>query len=511
MSLAKARALAGGLKWNHLGFAFFWAAAFVSLTSPVEGFATDLALFSFFKQLVTILSCLAVAAVMRHRCWFPPNSAFAAGVMMSAGSLMYYLAFFYGEYTIAACLLSALLVGGSCGWFYVMWQSFYASEGSTRTTIYIPLSCALSSVICVMVLNLPLEWTVLLAVVALPSAAAWALHASLSEIEPYQVRPMRRADLFILVRNTWKPVFCVCVLGFVWRIVGYLAPESAGSSWVVMIAMGAAALLVAGIELLSDEGINVMRMYQYLFPLITAACLMPTFLGEASFGLVHGAIMFGFEVLNLFLLITCAIYASRQSYNSAMVYVICVCPTLLSLLLGDVVGAKIGAKGILDATLAIEVLFACVYLMAVVMFLISTGRARKRQATERAVDCALDYSPQPDTRRDEVHKGAALVADATSDEETNLPASASADDEGGRAAGASATEGPSGLAVVGSLATEPLSPRELEVLDLILKGNTVAAISKKLFISENTVRGHFKHIYRKMNVHSKQELVDLLG
>ena len=58
---------------------------------------------------------------------------------------------------------------------------------------------------------------------------------------------------------------------------------------------------------------------------------------------------------------------------------------------------------------------------------------------------------------------------------------------------------------------EPLSPRETEVASLMLRGNTVPAIARKLFISENTVRGHTKAIYRKLNVHSKQELIDLIG
>ena len=56
-----------------------------------------------------------------------------------------------------------------------------------------------------------------------------------------------------------------------------------------------------------------------------------------------------------------------------------------------------------------------------------------------------------------------------------------------------------------------LTSRESEVVDLLLKGNTIAAIANKLLISENTVRGHMERIYHKLNVHSRQELVDLLG
>lgn len=54
-----------------------------------------------------------------------------------------------------------------------------------------------------------------------------------------------------------------------------------------------------------------------------------------------------------------------------------------------------------------------------------------------------------------------------------------------------------------------LSPREIEVAELLMKGHTVSAIAGKLFISENTTRGHAKSIYKKLAIHSRQELVDL--
>ncbi|MEG0017021.1 MAG: helix-turn-helix transcriptional regulator, partial [Gordonibacter sp.] len=45
---------------------------------------------------------------------------------------------------------------------------------------------------------------------------------------------------------------------------------------------------------------------------------------------------------------------------------------------------------------------------------------------------------------------------------------------------------------------------------LLAKGRDVPSIAKQLFISENTVRSHSKNVYRKLDVHSKQELLDLL-
>ena len=55
-----------------------------------------------------------------------------------------------------------------------------------------------------------------------------------------------------------------------------------------------------------------------------------------------------------------------------------------------------------------------------------------------------------------------------------------------------------------------LSKRELEVTELLVRGYSNSDIAKMLFISEHTVKDHTKHIYRKMNVHSRFELAALV-
>lgn len=55
-----------------------------------------------------------------------------------------------------------------------------------------------------------------------------------------------------------------------------------------------------------------------------------------------------------------------------------------------------------------------------------------------------------------------------------------------------------------------LTPRELEVMQLLVKGRTKAYIAETLYLTENTVKGHARHIYTKLDVHSKQELLDLV-
>lgn len=55
-----------------------------------------------------------------------------------------------------------------------------------------------------------------------------------------------------------------------------------------------------------------------------------------------------------------------------------------------------------------------------------------------------------------------------------------------------------------------LSPREQQVLALVVRGRNAKYVAAQLGIAENTAKTHIASIYRKVNVHSQQKLLDLL-
>lgn len=81
------------------------------------------------------------------------------------------------------------------------------------------------------------------------------------------------------------------------------------------------------------------------------------------------------------------------------------------------------------------------------------------------------------------------------------------------AAGASDPAEPVPAAVPGNPADPVygLSTRELEILDLFAQGRSANWIAEHLTISKNTVRTHLRAIYSKLDVHSRQELLDFLA
>jgi len=73
--------------------------------------------------------------------------------------------------------------------------------------------------------------------------------------------------------------------------------------------------------------------------------------------------------------------------------------------------------------------------------------------------------------------------------------------------GLSASRAVSGGEPSEELLVEPLTPRELEVLDLLALGRTNKEIARQLVVSPGTVKAHTSHIYGKLDVANRTEAV----
>ena len=55
-----------------------------------------------------------------------------------------------------------------------------------------------------------------------------------------------------------------------------------------------------------------------------------------------------------------------------------------------------------------------------------------------------------------------------------------------------------------------ITAREMEIISYLIKGYNKQRIGEELFISENTVKKHIQHIYEKLNISNRVELVNLV-
>lgn len=499
MSVVKAQMLLRSLRWHHVGFAFVWAVMFGGLAAPSAASSGAYELYSACQQACVIIAVFAAVLVERFTPVFSPRYALLAGAFLALGALAFRMVFFAGQPTLGGGALAGALLGLAAGFFYVSWQQFFASEGASRTSIYIPLSAVLSVVLSVALRALPEAAQAVCTIAVLPGAAAVSLRMSLRDIVAPDPSPcMTKALAAATVRDLWKPVFCTCAIGFAWQLVAGLFMVSADASSAAGIGgLALAAAVVLLIELFSDRGFEVLRVYQVLFPLVAGVFMLPSLLGVQFAPLVVGMLLFGFEILNLLLIVTCAVYSSERNAPAVQVYALCVGPTLAAMFAGDLLGRQLNPIIAYDFALAVNVLFLCVYALSMVLFLVSfrrRGRACETAVVQSSdpIDIAVVGGSQP----------LAVVDAASTTPVSDVPVFETTVEVLDDAARWDARVDALGL-------VEPFSKREREVVSLVLRGNNVPAIARKLYISENTVRDHMKSIYRKAGIHSRQELIDL--
>ena len=56
-----------------------------------------------------------------------------------------------------------------------------------------------------------------------------------------------------------------------------------------------------------------------------------------------------------------------------------------------------------------------------------------------------------------------------------------------------------------------LTAREAEIMALVAQGLTRREIERELFLSENTVKTHVRHLHAKLGTSSKAEVIALVG
>ena len=478
--MQRAKRLLEGLRIHHLGFGFFRTVTFIVLAGfQGAGAVADYwQIYILTEQTLMPLAVGALGALCAfRRCELPHWTASAASFMLSGAALLYFLAFHFGQSDGAIATVAGVLMGGSCALFFLLWEMFYVTEGQQRALICIPLSAAMSVALYLLIRLLPPVAVALAAVCVLPFLALLCLQKSLAEIEADATAPLTRPAL------------------------------RRGAA--VLVGFATAALLVVALELFLSKGFDILHICQVLFPALTVVFLLPSLFGQQYTTLLVAFLMFGFEVVNLLLIITCAVYTIRNGLPSSPLYALCIGPVLLSMAVGSGLAELLGPALSDDLAHWTNVILLCVVLLSVALILVTRG---KGQALASMTDAELLNRGttlrrgRRDSRRDgrqgakpangsARQRGDALHSpDATAADATRVP-----------------SDGPSEQQrrIRSYLEEHGLSPREIEVAELLMKGHTVSAIAGKLFISENTTRGHAKSIYKKLAIHSRQELVDL--
>lgn len=137
------------------------------------------------------------------------------------------------------------------------------------------------------------------------------------------------------------------------------------------------------------------------------------------------------------------------------------------LFIGQNVAQLLGVGSTADFVRTTAVAFFLLYLILMVIWMLNSHERKRAESQARAADELLGRFAQ---KQENVHK---LRCDALAEE-------------------------------------HGLTNRETDILNLLAQGRDLAFICETLFLSKNTVKSYQKTIYSKLNVHSKQEIIDLV-
>lgn len=230
---------------------------------------------------------------------------------------------------------------------------------------------------------------------------------------------------------------------------------------------------------------RVSTAFRVLMPIIASLLVFLPFLGE-QFNLFFSTVLLGGYYF-IALLITYVVAETAHVRNlspyvlmgaAACLARVCLAAALLGgYAIGSLPGGLFGESEHLMRYLV--VIMAVIYALSLAAVLVSRDGRRRRRGD---ADAAGSVSAPA---------GAAVAAPA--------PAIAAAEGDDAFDARCAA------VAAAGNL-----TEREAEIMRYLARGRTKAHIAGVLYVSENTVRSHVRNIYAKLEVHTRQQLIDLV-
>ena len=357
---------------------------------------------------------------------------------------------------------AATALGGAI--LFCLWSEVYSQMGSTQIVVYGAGSCLVAFGLYALVSMMMHPYAVF--ATALLPIGSFACVVSSFVLVPHEAARSKAARYAV----PWKIVAIMALAGFASGLAGSVLLNPDGQGAVHRIwATGVAGAVILGLALLRPEKFDARFLAQACVPLALAACvLMPAAWSNAGFA-VSFLVKLAYVWFTIFALMLLANLAFRFGVPTLRMFAIARACSEGAIFLGVTMRGFLQSSGLSqDGTVLL--ISACAGVVAVCVCVLLWR-------SERAVNA--DW-------------GAAGIEVASGER----------------------VMGPRERLIVRceQLAQmHALTARETEVLTLIAQRKTRSEIEQELFLSQNTVKTHVRHIYAKLGIHSKSDVYELVG
>ena len=411
--------------------------------------------------------------------------------------------------TDALFLLSCVCTGLGTAWVCLRMGMEYASVPSRRATMNAAASFVLAALMYFLVRGLP--GALGLAVMALLPLGATLCTMTPAGDSPVE-EPLESRDHLLPRGFVLRLVFAIAVFSIVVGVTrGFSTLTEAASALddrggFVAFGMALVAILLYALVGTRGNDFDVSRLYYPVIILASVGILIMPLLDTA--GQVAGVVI-GIAYACFVMIMWClfAHVAYVTGMPAVRAFGLGRGASALGTTAGWLLGSQLAAHQALDFTMLFVVSCVMVLALLVVSMLVFNDRAVGmvlRMVGERAAQDAHEAAgAAAGAARHGTNTGAGSQASGealNAVEDADGEPQASGQDRAG-------TWTRSCLDIASRFG---LSQRETEVLFLLAKGRTIAFIADDLGVSFNTAKSHIRHVYVKLGVHTKSELLDMV-
>ncbi|MCL2883402.1 MAG: helix-turn-helix transcriptional regulator, partial [Coriobacteriia bacterium] len=325
----------------------------------------------------------------------------------------------------------------------------------------------------------------------------------------------KTADYVRALGTLWQLILGAMILsflfGFVWQLTVVFTGSVNDAHQLPLLGNLVIGVILLVLVLVTSRHINLDFFYRFIIPvIIVLSLLMPWFIAASpiTFNILMSTGYGVFDVV-IWYMVAESSYDNRVSgfVVGSVVRSIALVPRLLGILIASLFVTMPAGSNLLLVALFV----GSSYLLLV--WLVAYRRYRRRTAaSQSAALIEAGFETEADAIGSENGRlvGSAEPSDAQAAEVAAAAAAAgSADDPGSQANDETKLEQIIDQQAEHLAQAFGLTQRETEVLPHLLRGRSARYIAMALFISENTVRSHIRHILDKTGASSKQQLISM--
>jgi len=467
---------------RYLGYGFYWAWTFLCFRSSVlfpwssnaESNVSTLFVVSLAANAVMLVILFACAPRLLSRHEWRRNLLIAATLLTTLGTLATLLAQGSSALKTTWLITAGVTTGFGTAWLVVHWGEFYASIGTRRAAMYMSASVVLAVVIFFLAVTAAPVVGILLTA-SLPALSALALWANVRQenVRPESAAPIRAGDEGPRFPLPWRFAAGMGLYGVVFGLNKCLDSPLTGAAFhssqsMVVAGSGAIALLLAVGTIMFSKDLDFGFTYRPILPVMIAGFMALPFLGASvavfARGIIGASYTF-FEML-CWILVSNMVYWRRlpaiRTFGAARATVIG------SILLGWIAGFA-ATRGLAPTSGQLTIYALIMVFILVISTVMVLSERDILELSSSAAEHVASVAEESEKVAGQWRQRCKRVAEKYG-----------------------------------------LSTREEEVLMLLAKGRSLAVIRDTLGIASGTVRTHVYHVYQKVGVHSRQELLDLI-